>query len=29
LGPTEYRDWLAKDRARWAELIRSANIKAE
>lgn len=29
LGPTEYRDWLAQDRTRWAQLIRSANIKAE
>ena len=29
LGPTEYRDWLARDRTRWAELIKSANIKAE
>ncbi|VTU29829.1 Argininosuccinate lyase [Variovorax sp. PBS-H4] len=29
LGPAEYRDWLGQDRARWAQLIRSANIKAE
>ena len=29
LGPTEYREWLGQDRARWAQLIRSANIKAE
>ncbi len=29
LGPTEYRDWLGNDRMRWAQLIRSANIKAE
>ncbi|MEB0056587.1 tripartite tricarboxylate transporter substrate binding protein [Variovorax sp. LG9.2] len=29
LGPAEYREWLSKDRVRWAELIRSANIKAE
>ncbi|KWT72457.1 MULTISPECIES: tripartite tricarboxylate transporter substrate binding protein [unclassified Variovorax] len=29
LGPAEYREWLGQDRARWAQLIRSANIKAE
>ena len=29
LGPTAYRDWLNQDRMRWAQLIRSANIKAE
>ncbi|VTU23264.1 Bug family tripartite tricarboxylate transporter substrate binding protein [Variovorax sp. RA8] len=29
LGPDEYREWLGQDRARWAQLIRSANIKAE
>jgi tripartite-type tricarboxylate transporter receptor subunit TctC len=29
LGPVEYRDWLGRDRARWEQLIRSANIKAE
>lgn len=29
LGPAEYRDWLAQDRTRWAQLIKSANIKAE
>ncbi|WP_198968842.1 Bug family tripartite tricarboxylate transporter substrate binding protein [Xylophilus sp. ASV27] len=28
-GPTEYREWLTQDRERWAQLIRSANIKAE
>jgi tripartite-type tricarboxylate transporter receptor subunit TctC len=28
-GPAQYREWLAQDRARWAELIRGANIKAE
>lgn len=28
-GPPEYREWLAQDRERWAQLIRSANIKAE
>jgi len=28
-GPTEYREWLVQDRARWAQLIKSANIKAE
>ena len=28
-GPAEYREWLSQDRKRWAELIRSANIKAE
>ncbi|MGJ7578696.1 Bug family tripartite tricarboxylate transporter substrate binding protein [Variovorax sp. RHLX14] len=29
LGPAPYRDWLDKDRIRWADLIRTANIKAE
>ena len=29
LDPAQYRDWLAKDRVRWADLIRTANIKAE
>jgi len=28
-GAAQYRDWLTQDRARWAQLIRSANIKAE
>jgi len=28
-GPAEYREWLIQDRARWAQLIKSANIKAE
>lgn len=28
-GPTQYREWLTQDRKRWADLIRSANIKAE
>ena len=28
-GPAEYRTWLGQDRARWAELIKSADIKAE
>jgi len=28
-GPAEYREWLMQDRKRWAELIRTANIKAE
>ena len=29
LGPAEYRDWLKQDNARWAQLIRAADIKAE
>ena len=29
LGPTEYREWLKQDNARWAQLIKAANIKAE
>jgi len=29
LGPAEYRNWLAKDSMRWAELIRIVNMKAE
>jgi len=29
LGPTEYREWLSQDRARWSQLITSVNIKAE
>ena len=29
LGPTEYRDWLKQDNARWAKLIRDASIKPE
>ncbi|HEY4373876.1 MAG TPA: tripartite tricarboxylate transporter substrate binding protein [Burkholderiales bacterium] len=28
-GPAEYRAWLAQDRSRWEQLIRTANIKAE
>ncbi|CAN5327080.1 tripartite tricarboxylate transporter substrate binding protein [soil metagenome] len=28
-GPADYRTWLGQDRARWAQLIQSANIKAE
>lgn len=28
-GPADYREWLIQDRARWAQLIKSANIKAE
>jgi hypothetical protein len=28
-GPAEYREWLAQDRTRWSQLIKSANIKAE
>jgi tripartite-type tricarboxylate transporter receptor subunit TctC len=28
-GPAEYRAWLAQDRGRWEQLIRTANIKAE
>lgn len=28
-GPAAYREWLGQDRARWAQLIQSANIKAE
>ena len=28
-GPAEYREWLIQDRARWAQLIKSAYIKAE
>ncbi|RZM00531.1 MAG: tripartite tricarboxylate transporter substrate binding protein [Variovorax sp.] len=28
-GPIDYRTWLGQDRARWAQLIQSANIKAE
>lgn len=28
-GPAEYRAWLIQDRARWAQLIKSANIKAD
>ncbi len=28
-GPAAYRDWLGQDRARWAQLIQTANIKAE
>ncbi len=27
--PAQYREWLAQDRSRWEQLIRSANIKAE
>ncbi len=29
LGPADYRRWLQQDNARWAQLIRSADIKAE
>ena len=29
LGPVEYREWLKQDNARWAQLIKAANIKAE
>ncbi len=29
LGPTQYRDWLKQDNARWAQLIRAADIKAD
>ncbi|MDB5805102.1 MAG: hypothetical protein JWN73_2424 [Betaproteobacteria bacterium] len=28
-GPVAYRAWLAQDRGRWEQLIRTANIKAE
>jgi len=28
-GPADYREWLVQDRARWAQLIKRANIKAE
>lgn len=28
-GPADYRTWLGQDRTRWAQLIKSANIKAE
>lgn len=28
-GPADYKEWLGQDRARWAQLIQSANIKAE
>lgn len=28
-GPSDYREWLGQDRSRWAQLIQSANIKAE
>ncbi len=28
-GPSDYSAWLAQDRARWAELIRNSNIRAQ
>ncbi len=29
LGPNEYREWLKEDNARWAQLIKTADIKVE